>query len=136
MIHCDDATKKDDDCQMRDVVNVRKLDEFLNDIPDDWYIGAMKLDIEGMEELAIRGALEFLSKHQVPYIIIEFQQKHLTRLNLSPEVAFKFYQDLGYTWHKHGFEGEVAANIEQLFKKSTANMKERDYFLTLNSSII
>ena len=62
-----------DDYVVKDNVEVRKLDDFINIIPDDWVVAAVKIDIEGMEEAVFRSGKKFFKKHKIPYVSVEIE---------------------------------------------------------------
>jgi len=56
----------------------------------------IKLDIEGAEEFALRGATRHLVEH-VPYIVCELNQKALKGMGSTQESLRKFMRDWGYS---------------------------------------
>ena len=56
----------------------------------------IKLDIEGAEEFALRGAQKHLVNH-VPYIVCELNQKALKGMGSTQESLRKFMRDWGYS---------------------------------------
>jgi len=57
----------------------------------------IKLDIEGAEEMALRGGLRFLKDQACPYIICELHDDALRRLGSSQEALRRFMRDQGYS---------------------------------------
>lgn len=58
-------------------------------------VDAMKIDVEGAEELVLRGAIKCLTT-QNPIVIFEFNPGCASRLGLSPSGARDFLESLGY----------------------------------------
>ncbi len=58
-------------------------------------VDAIKIDVEGAEELVLRGAIRCLTT-QNPIIIFEFNPGCAARLGLSPDGARDFLRSLGY----------------------------------------
>jgi len=57
----------------------------------------LKLDIEGAEEKALRGALSFLNEtHHCPYIVAELNIEALPKFNSSPASICDFMRERGY----------------------------------------
>lgn len=72
--------------------------ETLDNILAESHIGhvdAIKIDVEGAEELVLRGAIRCLTKHK-PIVIFEFNPGYPGRLGLSPWGARDFLKSLGY----------------------------------------
>jgi FkbM family methyltransferase len=58
-------------------------------------VDAIKIDVEGAEELVLRGAIRCLTKHK-PIVIFEFNPGYPGRLGLSPWGARDLLKSLGY----------------------------------------
>ena len=57
----------------------------------------IKLDIEGAEEMALRGATRFLFEQACPYIICEINEEALGRLGSSQGKLRQFMREQGYS---------------------------------------
>jgi FkbM family methyltransferase len=58
-------------------------------------VDLIKMDVEGAEELVVRGANKVITSHR-PTIILEINQEASARLGLSPRGAWDQLQSLGY----------------------------------------
>lgn len=45
----------------------------------------MKIDIEGFEYYAFKGALQFLKKFKIPYVVSEYNVDYIKRLDITLE---------------------------------------------------
>lgn len=75
-------------------VQIEALDNLLEENGID-RVDGIKIDVEGAEELVLRGATRCLTT-QSPIIIFEFNPGCAARLGLSPDGARNFLQSLGY----------------------------------------
>lgn len=75
-------------------VQVETLDQLLEENGVDG-VDAIKIDVEGAEELVLRGAIKCLTT-QHPVVIFEFNPGCAIRLGLSPQGARHFLETLGY----------------------------------------
>lgn len=75
-------------------VQTETLDELLAANGID-RVDAMKIDVEGAEELVLRGATGCLTRHS-PIVIFEFNPDCAARLGLSPWGARDLLESLGY----------------------------------------
>lgn len=73
-------------------VEVRRLDELL---PGDARLDWMKIDVEGAEELVLRGAVETLRRCR-PAIVFETTAQGPACMGLPPFGAWDFLAELGY----------------------------------------
>jgi FkbM family methyltransferase len=69
-------------------------------------IDFLKLDIEGAQELALRGCLEQLQR-DLPHVLIENHQRACRRLGLDPLGAFQLLEKLGYAFYQVDTDGEL-----------------------------
>ena len=75
-------------------VRTRTLDAVLADHPVE-RVDAMKLDVEGAEEIVLRGASRTLDAHR-PIVIFEVCKGLPERLGLDPDGAWRLLDDAGY----------------------------------------
>jgi len=67
---------------------------------------AVKLDIEGHEEQALRGAWKLLERHQVDWLIVEYLPSLLSEAKNDATIqVFRGLQDLGYRVGHADWEG-------------------------------
>src|SRR6266436_5741193 len=75
-------------------VQTEALDKLLEEKGID-RVHAIKIDVEGAEELVLRGAIRCLTSYN-PIVIFEFNPGCAARLGLSPDGARDFLQSLNY----------------------------------------
>jgi FkbM family methyltransferase len=68
----------------------------------------LKLDVEGAEELVLRGAESLFSRMR-PIVLFEVSESATKRLGLSVDGAWKMLQELGYDLFTVGAEGELVS---------------------------
>ena len=83
---------------------VTRLDRVLRERPMR-SVRAIKLDIEGSEVLALRGAREVISRHQVPFIVAEVNRSGLEQMGTSEA-------DLRALMTQHGYETWLLQDAE------------------------
>jgi FkbM family methyltransferase len=84
----------------------RRLDTFLNDRHID-SVRLLKLDVEGAEELVLRGLGRFLTAHAIDFILLKCFDEHLQIFNSSTEVVSAFMRSAGYTCWEYGTNNSV-----------------------------
>lgn len=77
-----------------EVVQIEALDNLLEENGVD-RVDAIKIDVEGAEELVLRGAIRSLTTYR-PIVIFEYNPGCAARLDLSPDGARDFLESLGY----------------------------------------
>jgi FkbM family methyltransferase len=75
-------------------VQTAALDDLLEENDVD-RVDVIKIDVEGAEELVLRGAIRSLTKYS-PVVIFEFNPGCAARLGLSPYAARDLLESLGY----------------------------------------
>lgn len=79
-------------------VEVRRLDDLLEEIGVD-RVDLIKMDIEGSEYRALRGAEKTLARHK-PTLLIELNEEALRRCQSSANDVKRLLRDAGYRgWH-------------------------------------
>ncbi len=68
----------------------------LDDLLNEKQIKLIKIDIEGFEFMALKGAVKMLDARKVDNIIVEFHPYQLSQLGQSEEEINKFLNDHGY----------------------------------------
>ena len=77
-----------------EAVQIETLDNLFEENGVD-RVDAIKIDVEGAEELVLRGAIRSLTTY-TPIIIFEYNPGCASRLGLSPHGARDFLESLGY----------------------------------------
>jgi FkbM family methyltransferase len=98
-------------------VQTEALDHLLEENGID-RVHAIKIDVEGAEELVLRGAITCLTT-QSPIVIFEFNPACAARLGLSPLGARDFLRNLGY---RFVVLGDCAKSKEPALQPSYFNM--------------
>ncbi len=76
-------------------------------------IDFMKIDVEGYESSVLEGAEETLEKCR-PKMLMEIEQRHLTRYGTEPEKITGWLHDLGYRAHvRHGGKWEPVERVTE-----------------------
>lgn len=88
-------------------VEANTLDAFLGSI-GSVSIDVIKIDVEGAEELVLRGATEILSAAR-PATIFEVNPEAAAALGLSPRGAWDFLERTGYSFYRAGDDGRLMA---------------------------
>jgi FkbM family methyltransferase len=82
-------------------VPVRTLDDIWYEIGNP-LVSVIKMDIEGGEYFALRGARELIARSK-PYIILEWTKKNLDAYSLEPEILLALCKQIDYTAHAFPF---------------------------------
>ena len=93
----------------------------------------IKLDIEGAEEFALRGAQKHLT-NGVPYIVCELNQKALKGLGSTQESLRKFMRDWGYSTFLLFRDGELPCLVPDktaIFEANDSNGTVNVLFSTI-----
>ena len=123
------SSNKDDDFQKLKVSGIT-LDKYFLDNPiDDKKISFIKIDIEGAELLALKGARKTLIKHK-PIIIIEVCSKHLKNFGYSVKDIYKFFNDINY------IAITTVQNLEKFEEKSLNDPNFNDDIIFVHKSIL
>jgi len=86
-------------------VDVATLDELAGDLIDR--VTLVKLDVEGAELRALRGASDLLSRAR-PDFVVELEAEHLARQGSSIDEVQALFDDAGYVGYAIGERGLVA----------------------------
>jgi FkbM family methyltransferase len=81
-------------------VRTESLDQILEENGID-HVDAIKIDVEGAEELVLLGAARCLARHR-PIVIFEFNPACACRIGLSPQGATDLLERLGYEFELLG----------------------------------
>ncbi len=79
-------------------VDGTRLDDLLNQV--DGKVRFIKIDIEGAELFALRGASQLISKHR-PLLFVELYEEYCQRYKYKPEEVFDFFSNLKYGSYQH-----------------------------------
>ena len=97
-------------------VQVTRLDDLLEDVPDIAYI---KMDIEGAEYLAAFGGNHTLFERGVPYIQVEYNAAALAHNTPDPPYSFlQLFVEAGYTLSLKEFNASQILSPEQIHHAS------------------
>jgi FkbM family methyltransferase len=108
----------------RERINCATLDELF---PSDGYskIELLKIDIEGFEFFALKGAIDLLKRKAFKNIIVEFHPSQLKALGQSADEIYAFLDKYGYT----------ASQKKPLDENLTLfTCESNDYAATLNTN--
>jgi FkbM family methyltransferase len=78
-----------------------RLEEFL-DVRRVDHVRLLKIDVEGAEEMVLRGLGHFLHNHIIDYILVECFDERLRLLNTSTEAVAILLKSAGYTPWEYG----------------------------------
>lgn len=73
---------------------------------------AMKIDIEGFELVALRGAPETLSR--LPLVVLEYSPRYMRAGGIEPEALLHFMRGLGFAPHRLDGGEAVPADLDAL----------------------
>ena len=96
----------------RENITVTTLDSFVGTFPENYYLGVMKIDIEGYQYYMFQGSKQFFSKYQVPYILMEWAPGYMKDLNYTEQMMFDIIHEVGYDIRLKSFDGEIIANYK------------------------
>ena len=82
-------------------VNTLRVDTYTATNPPP---SVIKMDVEGSEVFALRGAEETLKQHK-PLLLVELHEDHANRLGYSATETRSYVERLGYTWKQADEEG-------------------------------
>ena len=89
-----------------ELVRVRTLDNVLDELGFHSRLDVLKVDVEGAEELVLRGAERHITTCR-PIIVFEINSSGVQRLGLDPEGCWKFLSMRGYRFFYIGLSGEL-----------------------------
>jgi FkbM family methyltransferase len=99
-----------DDAATFDEVSTITLDE-VADVEQLPRVDFIKLDVEGAEELVLRGAKDVLTRWQ-PVVLFEINLDAIQRLNLQPDGACRVLKEFGYELFHMEDDGVLTASEE------------------------
>jgi FkbM family methyltransferase len=86
------------------VIQLRRFDDVFNET-NLKRLDAIKIDIEGAELFALKGALNSIKRYKPQHILIELNQETSRAAGYEVREVIEFLENLGYRWHelsKHG----------------------------------
>jgi FkbM family methyltransferase len=104
-VGCDSLGRDDSFTQMAEEIETESLDNVLEKISVH-QVDVIKMDVQGAEELILRGARKILNASH-PVIIFEVYPPCAAPLGLSPYGAWEFLHDLGYEFFVVGPRGTL-----------------------------
>ena len=93
-------------CKATISVPVMRLEAFLKERRVNG-VRLLKIDVEGAEEMVLRGLGHFLDDHLIDYIIIECFDERLKLLDASTEAVASVLTSAGYTPWEYGMQNTV-----------------------------
>lgn len=76
-------------------------------------VDALKIDVEGAEELVLRGGTRMLER-DLPVVVFEMNPEDAQRLGLEPDGAWNFLSKRGYSMYYLDDSGNMVAHSEPL----------------------
>lgn len=104
-------------------ITLKRLDEF--DLPG---LSFLKIDVEGLEDKVIRGAIETIRKHR-PVMLIEIEERHRST---PVSVVFDMIYGMGYQAFQRsdtGFREVLLADITDFAKLATQEQSKNFWFI-------
>ena len=98
-------------------VYLTKLSNYIPFLPNK-NVALIKIDVEGAEEIAIKGGVELITRYHVPFIFIEFTPRYLLKHNSSPRNFLQFFVDNDYVISLRGFLNKNFISIDDLILKT------------------
>lgn len=85
-------------------------------------IGFMKIDIEGAELRALRGATDLIESHDTLRMVVEFCPAHLQAGGTDPSDVLEFLTSHDFHWSAIGPQGQLLAKIPDMRVGQYANL--------------
>jgi len=82
-------------------------------------VAVVKLDLEGAEHAALRGAAGLLASAH-PELLLEIEASHLTRMGTSVEAVESLLRTHGYTFYRTGLDADGTAFVASIERLSQA----------------
>lgn len=104
-------------------ITLKRLDEF--DLPG---LSFLKIDVEGLEDKVIRGAIETIRKHR-PVMLIEIEERHRST---PVSVVFDMMWGLGFRAFQRsdtGFREVLQTDITDFAKLATQEQSKNFWFI-------
>lgn len=77
----------------------------------------MKISAEGYEFEILKGSKVFLQKFNIPFLIVEIDLQHMSRVSYSWEDLNNILFDLRYVARRDGFKGKVVSLLDESTRK-------------------
>jgi len=81
-------------------------------------LALVKMSIEGLEEKAIQGGIELISKYHVPYIYLEFNPDSLREQGTDPIKFLKIFTRYKYRFPFYNFFDDEFLSIDEIMTKA------------------
>jgi FkbM family methyltransferase len=87
-------------------------------------LDAIKIDIEGAELFALKGALNSIKTHKPRHILIELNQETSKAAGYEVRDVIEFLEKLGYGWHELSKHGQLlpARSTEEIEKAAVSGL--------------
>jgi len=128
---CHDGSKN----SLASHADTRGKDELMAAVLDNYVTSnetprLLKLDIEGAEEKALRGATKFFGK--CPYIVLELNADALPKFGSSPKQVCDFLHDYGYSPFLLHFDGALPTYLPRRTKVTPGRLNWNVLFSTFD----
>jgi FkbM family methyltransferase len=128
---CDSLGKDDSFTESAEVIATESLDDVLQENSVD-QVDIIKVDVQGAEELVLRGASRMLNSRH-PIVIFEVYREGAVPLGLSPDGAWEFLDSLGYEFFVVDRCGALSGresppvnrNVMAIHKEASKSFRER-----------
>ena len=94
-----------------------RLSNYLNFLSNQ-NLGLVKISVEGLEEKAIQGGIELISKYHVPYIYLEFNPESLREHGTDPIKFLKIFKRNKYKFPFYNFFDDEFLSIDEIMTKA------------------
>lgn len=102
------------------VCQARRLDDYAREVGLERF-DLLKIDIEGAELPALRGAGDLLERHR-PTILMEVNREVAETMNSTPEALWDFLRPFGYRVLRIGLTAEASAPLDSFDGIDRANV--------------
>jgi FkbM family methyltransferase len=97
-----------------------RLEEFVDARCVD-HVRLLKIDVEGAEEMVLKGLGHFLDDHIIDYILVECFDERLSLLNASTEAVASLLKLAGYTPWEYGVRGGAWRRTSEVRSRGDCN---------------
>ena len=98
-------------------VKITTLSSFIPYLSDK-NIALIKIDVEGHELEVLEGGIEFITKFQIPFIVLEFSPTYLIEVDSEPKKLIETFTQNGYKISLLGFLSQNYITLDELMEKT------------------